>query len=336
MRLLLVLALLIVLPACTPYSVTFTFGADDGRLVETAVINEPSSGGRIALIDVRGLISESSPRTLFSAGASPVDELVARLARAEADPDIKAVILRINSPGGTVSASDTMYREVRRFASISKKPVIASLGEVAASGGYYLALAADEIIAQPTTITASIGVIMPTMNFSEGLNRIGIYSRSIKSGANKDLANPLEPMRDAQYVVLQGMVDEFYGRFRGLVVERRPTLNAPIEQVADGRIVTGAEAVRVGLADSEGDIREAFDSAKRRAGLKAATLVKLHSPIAQVPRTPYASTDIRPSAAHGAPDAGTDINLLQLNLSGSESLSGSGASVYYLWMPAIP
>lgn len=316
--------------SCTPTSITFTFGADDGHLEATPVIAEPGGGSaQVALIDVRGLIVDAPERGLWASYASPVDDLVARLAKAETDASVKAVILRINSPGGTVSASDTMYREVRRFAEKSKKPVVASLGEVAASGGYYLALSADTIIAQPTSITGSIGVIMPTMNFSEGLGKLGITSRSIKSGPNKDLANPFEPIREGQYAVLQGMVDEFYGRFRGLVVERRTTMKGSVDDLTDGRVVTGSKAVESGLADAEGNLRDAFEEAKRRAGLKAANLVKYHPRGSAKPRTVYATSDVDvPSASQDA--GGNTVNFMQLNLSTLPTRSGSA---YYVWMP---
>lgn len=324
-------ALAMVLSACAPTSVTFNFGADDGKLKATRVIEEPGAGdASIALIDVRGLIVDAPERGLWASYSSPVDDLVARLNHAEHDPSVKAVILRINSPGGTVSASDTMYREVRRFAETSKKPVVASLGEVAASGGYYLALSADTIIAQPTCITGSIGVIMPTMNFSEGLGKLGITARSIKSGANKDLANPFEPMRESQYVVLQGMVDEFYTRFRGLVVSRRPNLRGSIDDLTDGRVVTGARAVEAGLADSEGNMTEAFDAAKRLAGITAANLIKLHARNAPAPRSAYSVADIEPPSASGAEAGGAQFNLLNVDMHGIGPLRGGA---YYLWMP---
>jgi protease IV len=205
--------------ACAPLSVTIGVGPGDRKLHETTVLTDTGGDGdKVAMIDVRGLIADVREPALFGEGHNPVDEFLSRLERAGKDGSVKAVILRINSPGGTVTASDILYREVLRFRETTKKPVVASLGEVAASGGYYLALSADRIIAQPTSITGSIGVIIPTVNFSEGLSRIGIQSRSIKSGPNKDIANPLEPIREGQYAVLQGIVDEFYASFKGLVI----------------------------------------------------------------------------------------------------------------------
>ncbi len=322
-----------VIPACTPrINVNLGLGPGEGPLVQQTVIEDKGRvEGTVAMIDVRGLIADARvPDFLLGPGSNPVDNLVARLKLAEDDPAVKAVILRINSPGGTVTGSDTMYREVRRFSERTGKPVVASLGEVAASGGYYLACAADTIIAQPTSITASIGVIIPTYNFSEGLNRIGIRARNVTSGVNKDLADPFSPVRDPQYAVLQGIVDEFYRQFKGLVVSRRPALKSElVPELTDGRIVTGARAVEVGLADRLGGMREAFEEAKGRAGLKGARLIKFVDEF-YVPRSPYAALDApRPSSG-----GGTEINLLQIKADGMVGASSGVSGIYYLWIPA--
>ncbi len=332
---LLALAASALLAGCSPVTMTITLFADSSKLSETTVQRDKATrDAKIAMIDVRGLISEKVEAGFLSSGGSSVDELTARLRKAEDDPRVKAVIIRINSPGGTVTGSDMMYREVRRFAEESKKPVVASLGEVAASGGYYLALAADRIVAEPTAITGSIGVIMPTINISEGLNKIGIHSRSIKSGKNKDLANPLEPMRDEQYAVLQETVDEFYARFKALVVERR---NRPsgvgtrsldttrLDDLTDGRVVTGVRAAEFGLVDQTGGVSDAFALAKGLAGIDAAALVKYYPEGGERPKTAYATA---PSPG------GTEVNLVQIR-AGNIGLSGAAgyAGAYYLWMP---
>lgn len=318
----------LVLGACTPVSFSAHLGPSAGRLHETVVIEDKADpSAKVALIDVRGLIADASRPGLLSAGLNPVDEFTARLRQAAKDPAVRAVVVRINSPGGTVTASDIMYRELRRFADDTGRPVVASMGEVAASGGYYLALAADEIIAQPTTITGSIGVIFPTINVSKGLGKIGIESRAVRSAANKDIANPLEPIRDAHYAILQDLVDEFYERFRNLVIERRPGLDASrLDEITDGRVFTGSRAVELGLVDAEGDLHDAFASAKRLASVSRARLVKYHAS-GNKPRSPYAMADPAPARA----TTGTQLNLLQINL--PQSVSETGGA-YYLWLPA--
>lgn len=322
----LLLALACGLAGCSPASITFSLGPTDEPLQETTVF-EDGGGAKVAQIDIRGLIADEERSALFGNGANPVDELVSRLEKASQDREVRAVVLRINSPGGTVAASESMYREVRRFRETTGKPVVASMGEVAASGGYYLAMAGDEVIAQSTTITGSIGVIIPTVNFSDGLSRIGIHARSVKSGRNKDLANPLEPMRDEQYAVLQHMVDQFYAEFRGLVIERRAAahhdLASQADELMDGRVFTGKEAAQLGLVDGTGDVRDAYERAKSLAGLQNARLVKYHSE-GRRPRSAYAEA--------GPTPAGTDLNLVKIQ--GLDSLIGmAGGRAFYLWMP---
>ncbi len=329
-------ALGMALGACGPMTFSVTFGLEDRKLSEAVVARDEGAGAaKVLMIDVRGLVSEDPASGLLgiNGGPSPVDEVVARLERAAKDSSVKAVVVRINSPGGTVSASDTVYRELRRFREQTGKPIVASLGEIAASGGYYIALASDEIVAEPTSLTASIGVIIPTINVSEGLGRIGIRSRAIKSGPNKDMGDPLGPAREEHYALLQGIVDEFYAKFRARVEERRPLLDArAADEVTDGRVVTGHRAVEVGLADAEGGVREAFEAAKRRAGLERAVLVKYHVE-GEKPRTIYAATE---TGIGGAPSgAGAEINFLQLRLEGLSSLGGAKPVAYYAWLPEL-
>ncbi len=326
------------LAACTP-KVTVNLGAgSDGSLAERVVLADDNPGdSKVAMIDVRGLIMDARRPGLVGSGSNPVDDLVARLDLAAKDTSIKAVVLRVNSPGGTVTGSDTMYHEVRHFAETTHKPVVACMGEVAASGGYYLSLAADHIIAQPTTVTASIGVIVPTMNFSEGLAKIGIVARNVVSGKNKDMAWPYSPMKDEQYQVLQTMVNDYYARFRGLVVARRPGLAASnLDEATDGRVVTGARAKELGLVDELGGIREAFAAAKSRAGVNSATLVK-YAVGDYEPRTAYASSEPLATVWPGASSG--DTNLLKLDLSGGPGALSAAAETsgfYFLWLPTLP
>jgi protease IV len=318
------------LAACTP-KVQVDIGQQERSLAPTPVFADPGAKRKIALIDVRGLLVDANRFDLLGAGINPVDRFVAQLGLAENDDNVKAIIVRITSPGGTVTASDIMHQELIRFREVSGKPVVASLGEVAASGGYYLAIGADRIVAEPTSITGSIGVIMPTLNLSEGLGRIGIHSRSIKSGANKDLANPLEPIRDAHYEVLQGLVDEYYARFRGLVVTRRPGIQeADLDAATDGRVFSGARAVSLGLADEVGGVREAFNAAKQLAGLDAAALVKYADP-SRPARSAYTVSPTDAPRASSGPGISVELGSL-FSLSGAGETSG----VYYLWMPASP
>jgi protease-4 len=319
---------------CSPVTVSFTFGGESRKLGEAVVVKDERAGAdKIGMIDIRGIISDQSGGGLFGAGSNPVDELAARLLAAEADSNVKAVILRINSPGGGVTASDMMYREVRRFREKTGKPVVASLGEVAASGGYYLALSADTIVAEPTSITGSIGVIIPTVNVSAGLASIGVRTRNLTSGPNKDMGDPLTPPREDHYALLQGLVDEFYGRFKGLVVARRPGLKPGLAgEVMDGRVVSGSRAVEAGLADREGGVREAFEEAKKLAGIRTARLVKYHTR-GPGPRSVYGGAESEAETGSAA-RCTTDISLIRLDGTGwLRPDVSSGAGAYYLWTP---
>ncbi len=294
--------------------------AVDG-LTETVVLEDPGAGSsaKIALIQITGLIADADRRGLITKGENPVARFVESLHKAKKDPKIKAIVLRINSPGGTVTASDVVYREIQHFKNSSKKPVVVLMSDVAASGGYYIACAADEIIAHPTTITGSIGVIIQTFNFSEGMRRIGINADSITSGPNKAAGSPFEPMPPEHRALLQGLVDEFYANFVAIVTDSRPNLSiADLEWITDGRVVTGKRAAEVGLIDSTGDLRDAFTAAKKRANLTAAKLVKYHRPLEYVG-----------SAYAQPPTINPQINMLQLNVDAGPLFDQSG--FYYLW-----
>ncbi|MHC5003996.1 MAG: signal peptide peptidase SppA, partial [Planctomycetota bacterium] len=302
----------------------------DNGLTETVVMADEGTGwgtsaAKVAMIDVTGLMADAETSGLLADNENPVALLSESLERARVDSSVSAVILRINSPGGTVTASDVMYRDVVRFRDETGKPVVVLMGEVAASGGYYLACAGDRVIAHPTSITGSIGVIIQTINVAEGMKRIGVRAESITSGPNKRMGSPLEPMPEEHRELLQGIVDEFYAGFRAVVVEARSGLSpGDLDWVTDGRVVTGNRAAEVGLVDATGDLHDAFASAKELASLPRARLVKYHRATQRV-GSPYARTPAPPAAAQ--------LNVLQLNLDGGPLREGTG--FYYLWDPSV-
>jgi protease-4 len=198
------------------------------------------------------------------------------LKRAEADSSIKAIILDINSPGGSVTASDNIHRELKRFKAKRPEVIIVSyLGEVAASGGYYVAMPGHRIVVHPTSITGSIGVIASMLNMEGLFQKIGLRPEVIKSGDKKDILSGTRPMTKEERDIMQDMIDEMYQRFVGIVSEGRPNLNrAEILRLADGRIYTGEQAVKNGLADESGDREDAFDAAKKLAKIDGARLIQ--------------------------------------------------------------
>ncbi|MCA9271503.1 MAG: signal peptide peptidase SppA [Phycisphaerales bacterium] len=310
---------------CVPKSVTIQLKPDRGQVEQSVVFRDKLGGPKIAQIDLTGVIASASTSAFGSAAL--LDDMALMFERAETDPGIRAVILRINSPGGSVAASETLADMIEGFKARTGKPVVASMAEVAASGGYYTAITADTIVAQPSTITGSVGVIVPTLNVADGLARIGIKSRSVISGPNKDIANPLQPMNEAHYAILQGIVDEFYADFRARVVAARPGIENP-DDVLDGSVYTGRQALELGLVDKLGGISEAFDEAKRLAGLDSAVLVKLHRG-GPTPMTPYASVE-----APNIPQQESDP--IGSVLGWQNRIRQHGANdpgFYYLWLP---
>lgn len=312
----------LLLSGCSP--VTLTLGGDprDNALRETVV--ERGGSAKVAIVDVSGTIFNANHAGLFGTGENPVSLLQEQLTAARNDESVKAVILRLNTPGGTVTASDVMYREVLRFKRETGKPVVALMMDVTASGGYYVACAADEIVAHPTTITGSIGVIVQTVSFKPALSRWGIETDAITSGPNKDAGSPLSVMTPEHRAVLKALVDRFYARFTDVVRTSRPKIAAnDFARVTDGRVLGGDDALAAGLVDKLGDIHDAADLAKSRAKIKRAAIVVYHRPSHYV-GSAYSRTN--PPA-----NGGTQINVAQLNL--GDALGETGAGFYYMWMP---
>lgn len=325
---------LLLLAGCSPLGLTVRLGPANDQVVASKVLEVGEGPGaasdRVAMIVVRGLITDTPTPGLLGASTAPIDDMVAQLKMAADDPAVKAVILRIDSPGGTVAGSETAYREVRAFAEATGKPVIVSLGEVATSGGYYLALAGDHVMAEPATLTGSIGVLIPSFNASEGLDKLGIRTLFVTSGPNKDLANPLAPVQEGHYDILRGIVGEYYASFLSLVLRRRPgLLPDEVSAATDGRVMTGDTAAAIGLVDSLGGVRDAMDTAMESAGLERAILIR-YGPRGNAPRTAYASGQTPTPLM-----ADNSVSLLRFDGGGlSAGTLGLRPGVgYYVWIP---
>ncbi|MEI6699953.1 MAG: signal peptide peptidase SppA [Mycobacteriaceae bacterium] len=231
----------------------------------------------LALVTVSGPIVSGrggpglSPFGRSSAGG---DTIAAALREAGADDDVKAVVLRIDSPGGSVNASETIWREVARIRSAGK-PVVASMGAVAASGGYYIAMAADAIVANPATITGSIGVVTGKLVARELKDRLGVGSDVVRTNANADAWSANSPFTDTQYDMVRAEADLFYDDFVRRVAEAREMSVADVELAARGRVWTGADALERRLVDELGGLRTAVRRAKALAGLDVDAQVRL-------------------------------------------------------------
>lgn len=214
-----------------------------------------SSGDRIALIRVEGVIVDSQ-------------ETVGELRKFSENPYVKAIVLRIDSPGGGVVPSQEIYDAVKRIRAKHNKAVIASLGSVAASGGYYIAAATDRIVANPGTLTGSIGVIMETANVEGLLQKIGVEGVVIKSGKYKDVGSPLRKMSEEERALLQNVMDDVHRQFIEAVAEGREIELKDAQALADGRIFTGRQAKEVQLVDEIGDLEDAIQLAADVVGIE--------------------------------------------------------------------
>ena len=312
------LAGLIALSGCS--LVTLDFQPRIRPLQEETVEGKGSS--KILLLDLSGVLSEDVPG--FSITTPPPRvPLLARvreeLRKAEEDERVKALIVRINSPGGTITASDILYHELFAFKARKKVPVIAAIMDVGASGGYYAALAADTIVVNPTTITGSIGVVMVTVNAQGLLEKIGVAPLAIKSGPMKDAGSPFRSLTEAERAVFQGIIDEMYGRFVRLVAESRKIPEARVRAFADGRIYTAEQARGLGLVDRVGYLEDVVALAKERAGLGEAKVIMYHRP--KEYRANIYSLTPPPSTA--------ESTLAQF----VAALGGGGPRFLYLWWP---
>ncbi len=211
-----------------------------------------SLGGKVGVVEVKGVINES-------------DEVVEALKTFERTPGVKAVVVRVESPGGGVAPSQEIYDAIRRLR--DTKPVIASLGGVAASGGYYVASACDTIVANPGTLTGSIGVIMELGNLEGLLQKIGVQPEIVKAGTYKDMGSPVRPMTDAERALFQEMIDSVHAQFIGAVAIGRRMDKDQVRALADGRIFSGEQAKVAGLVDDLGGLEDAITIAATRAGL---------------------------------------------------------------------
>ena len=317
-----VLLLLGAVSGCAAPSLLITPVSGRRDLVESQIARDAAfTFNKIAVIDVSGVILNSPKPQLLGEGEHPVSYLLEQLDKARCDSSVKAVLLRINSPGGSDVASELMYDEIQYYRACTGKPVVAVMMDVAASGGYYIACACDEIIAQPSTVTGSIGVIMQMFDVTGTMDKIGLRTDAITSGPRKDSGSPLRPMRPEERAHFQTMVNDMYDRFVQVVVSGRPNLNEEtVRRLADGRVYTAQQALDAGLIDRTAGMRGAIERTKELAGISRARVVTYHR-----------ATDYKPNYYAAAPrgPAG-DVNLLKLD---ADSFFDRTPRFMYLWSP---
>jgi len=325
MLLLAICSLLTITAACTPTGSFKVTAVPTDRSYEEEIIRHAGAweSNRIAMIDISGVLMNGKANGLFSEGEHPVASTVEKLQKAAKDERVKAVVLRINSPGGSVTASDTLHHEIAKFREQTKKPVIAYFQDVAASGAYFFACASDEIIAQRSSVTGSIGVIMQMVDLSGTLHRIGVRTDAITSGSHKDAGSPFREMTSEERAIFQAMVDDFYNQFVDAVDAGRPDMNrSQVLSAADGRVYTAKQALDAGLIDRIATLDDAVRIAREKAGVEKAHLVRYNRPLAWAPNI-YADWQHSPAKSQG-----TTVNLLNINMG---SRWTSHPQFMYIW-----
>ena len=286
---------------------------------------EGESAPKILVVPIRGIISDSPREGFVRTRPSLVQEVVSQLRRAEKDEKIKAVILKIDSPGGSVTASDILFSEIEGFKKRTGAKVVAAMMGVAASGAYYISLPADHILAHPTTVTGSIGVIFARPKVTGLMEKIGVAVEVNKSGADKDMGSPFRQTSAAEEKIFQDLTDRLGKRFVDLVARHRKLGPEVVAKISTARVYLANEALALGLVDEIGYLENAVDQAKKLAGLADDARVVVYR------RTEYPDDNIYNTSTRY--DGDGKLSLVTLELPGS--LNHIQTGFYYLWPAAI-
>ncbi len=279
--------------------------------------------GKVLVLPVRGFLSDAPRKGLLRQRGGTVQDVVAQLRKAEKDQEIKALLLEINSPGGSITASDILYHEIMAFKERTNVKIVAVMMDVAASGGYYIALPADRIVAHPTTITGSVGVIFINPKVAGLMDKLGLGVEVNKSGTEKDIGSPFRPSTPEEQKIFQELTDKLGGKFLDLVAKHRPMDPKDLAEVSTARIYLAEEALQLKLIDRIGYLNEAIAEAKDLAGLPQEAKVVVYRRSKYGDDTPY-NTAISHYPNSGGP-------LVDLNL--PEIIPNLNPGFYYLWMP---
>ena len=252
-------------------------GLMGGPTAPTVYVEEYVSGdgaSKIAVVPVEGTIASADDSLGGTQPTVTPEGLADALRQAGGDPTVAAVVLEVNSPGGGVTASDEMHQSILDFKENTGKHVVVSMGDTAASGGYYISTAADRIVANETTLTGSLGVIFQLTNFAEAADKYGIKQEVIKSGKYKDIGNSFRELKPEEREIFQSIVDESYAQFVDVISAGRNIPEERVREIADGRVYSGLQAEELGLVDSFGGLDEASAAAGRLAGTSDTTVVR--------------------------------------------------------------
>lgn len=254
---------------------------DAGPIVPVPLHPAPGGPGgpRIAVVDVDNLLLNQNLTGIYSVGENPVASFREKLEAAAHDPLVRAVVIRINSPGGGVTATDMMAEELRRFRTATGKPTVACLMDLATAGAYYLAVGSDRVIAHPTTVTGALGALVNHFNLESSMGQFGVTADPIKAGELVDMGSVLVPLEDEPRRLLQEMVDSYRDRFKARVRQRRPAMSkSDFEAIDDGRVVMAPKALALHMIDRLGYLDDAIAEARRLAGVDGPEVVLLQRP----------------------------------------------------------
>src|ERR687897_3707489 len=259
------------------FAVVLIAVAADGPTAPAVYDEEYVSGDgpdKVVVVPIEGVIAPADDTLGGVVPTSTPEGLTDALRQAGSDPSVVAVVLEIDSPGGGVTASDEMHQSVLDFEENTGEPVVVSMQDVTASGGYYISTAADRIVAHETTLTGSLGVIIPLPNFAEAADKYGIKQVIIKSGKYKDMGSSFREMTPKERDIFQSIVDDLYSEFVDVISEGRGIPEDRVREIADGRVYSGLQAKKLGLVDSFGGLDEASATAGRLAGARDTTVVR--------------------------------------------------------------
>lgn len=253
---------------------TIKLGPSYDEPFKEQVVKEVSGAdGKVLIVNITGTISDEPTQDFFGSGPSLLDKVLMQLNRAEKDPAIKTVLLKINSPGGGATASDILYHELKSFKKRSGKKIYVQMMDIAASGGYYISMAADHIQAHPMTLTGSVGVIAIMPDISELTHKIGVEVHTFKSGQHKDTGSPFRKFNQEDKAQIKNIVLKIAARFYDVVKTNRKLSEEDTRDMMTARIYTGDSALRAGLIDSLGYLSDATDAACQIGGAKKCSVV---------------------------------------------------------------